>query len=287
MHRMATAIDQLDLAFEHVAKGDPDNARFALMLTDNLVEITLHRFAERSLAEQKSSFRYRHQGLPLDPLLVEANGRHFDPKAKFVRSIGRVADDVSQSLIKLHLFRNDVYHVGLQHEPVLGALCNFHFRIACDVLVALAPTSWGYSPDMKLPERAAKYFGDTGHHMDAPKRYKEACAQLKAKAVVQAPDLSGVLSGHMFQIAEEYDDRIGFLSKEGPEKRTRDQVIVDCQVWPFAFTDEGKKFSHECEIASNNDPTSYGVHLIASIGTRWIWWVTVGRELDALNLRRL
>lgn len=245
MRSMAAAIDQLDLAFEHVVKGDANNARFALMLVDNLVEITLHRFAERSLAKEKSSFRHLHKGEPLDPLLVEATGRHFDPKVKFVRSAGHVSEDAAQSIITLHLFRNDVYHIGLQHEPVLPALCNFHFRIACDLLVALALTSWSYGSGMTLPERAIKYFGNTGHFMEGPKQYKAACIELKAKAVAIAPSLSDALSQHMFHVAEEQDHLIDFLSKDGPEKRTRDQVIVDSQVWPFAFTDEGKKFARE------------------------------------------
>lgn len=43
---LANNIEQVDLALEHVAKGDANNARFGLMLLDNVVEITLHQIAK-------------------------------------------------------------------------------------------------------------------------------------------------------------------------------------------------------------------------------------------------
>jgi hypothetical protein len=43
---LADNIEQVDLALEHVAKGDANNARFGLMLLDNVVEITLHQIAK-------------------------------------------------------------------------------------------------------------------------------------------------------------------------------------------------------------------------------------------------
>ena len=45
--RLAQILDQLDLALEHIQKVDPNNARFGLMLTDNAVELSLHRFAQQ------------------------------------------------------------------------------------------------------------------------------------------------------------------------------------------------------------------------------------------------
>ena len=42
---LANTLEQLDLALEYVIKGDANNGRFGLMLTDNAVEITLHQIA--------------------------------------------------------------------------------------------------------------------------------------------------------------------------------------------------------------------------------------------------
>jgi hypothetical protein len=43
---LANIIEQIQLAVEHISKGDANNARFGLMLLDNAVEITLHRIAQ-------------------------------------------------------------------------------------------------------------------------------------------------------------------------------------------------------------------------------------------------
>ena len=53
MQRLAGNIEQLALALDHISRVDANNARFALMLVDNLVEITLHHFALQTRAEHK------------------------------------------------------------------------------------------------------------------------------------------------------------------------------------------------------------------------------------------
>ena len=50
---LATVLEQLDLALEHVSKRDVHNARFGLMLTDNAVELVLHQIAKDQAAELK------------------------------------------------------------------------------------------------------------------------------------------------------------------------------------------------------------------------------------------
>ena len=44
---LANNIEQVDLATEHVSKGDANNARFGLMLLDNIIEITLASLTRR------------------------------------------------------------------------------------------------------------------------------------------------------------------------------------------------------------------------------------------------
>lgn len=266
MLRMAANIDQLDLAFEHVSKGDANNARFALMLVDNLVEITLHRLAQHKAAEHKARFRYRDKKEAPDPLLVEAEGRNFEPKVKYAKASVLLAEDTAASVVTLHTFRNQLYHVGLQHEPVLLALSSFYFGIACDLLSACTPTSWGYSPGMKLPERAAKYFGDDKHFMGGPEKYKKACTDLKTRAAELSPNLATSLAAHMSDVIDEDDRLIDFLATDGFEKTSRNEVIVASQAWPFAFTDEGKRFAQE-----NGCPAKFVAEHVEWIAKNYTW----------------
>ncbi|NNU37060.1 hypothetical protein G9X64_11290 [Rhizobium sophorae] len=50
----AALLDQMDLALEHLDKGGVHDARFALMLTDNAVELAIHRLATEKHAHLKS-----------------------------------------------------------------------------------------------------------------------------------------------------------------------------------------------------------------------------------------
>ena len=51
---LANNIEQLDLSAERVSQGDANNARFGLMLVDNVVEITLHQLAKDEQIEAES-----------------------------------------------------------------------------------------------------------------------------------------------------------------------------------------------------------------------------------------
>ncbi len=50
---LADNIDQLDLALDQLAIGDRNFDRFALMLVDNVVELTLHRHAQDKAGENE------------------------------------------------------------------------------------------------------------------------------------------------------------------------------------------------------------------------------------------
>ena len=246
MRRLAATIEQLDLALEHLSKGDANNARFALMLLDNLTEITLHNFAQYKRREHESRYRYRDKDAPLDPALAAALNRNFDPKVKFAHSAGIVSEDGQHSVTILHLFRNEVYHIGLQYEPILHALAHFYFGLTCDLHLNCVPRGYSYGPKMTIPERAMPYFStDGGHYSRGLEQYKAALALLRAKAAANAPALAPVLADHLDDLIEGYNKNIDLIATGGPHPTSRDDAVVDSQVWPFAFSDEGKRYAQE------------------------------------------
>ena len=70
---LANTLEQVDLALEHVVKGDENNARFGLMLTDNAVEITLHQIAVDKMNRLKQ-FTYLREQYEDIPALERALG---------------------------------------------------------------------------------------------------------------------------------------------------------------------------------------------------------------------
>jgi hypothetical protein len=238
---LADNIDQLDLALDQLAVSDRNFDRFALMLVDNVVELTLHRFVQDRASENEMWGRLdkpKH-----DPKIIEkALGQNFDNKAKAARKLGLLEEEHCESILNLHSFRNTSYHRGLRHEGILHSLAIFYFRNACDVLKAYEPSLWSWSSSDKISYRARKYLGDT-RLFDHKKKYLAAYSRLDEVAASMDSDLICDLSTDMEDTIESMDDAINFLANDGPEKKGRDEVIIDAQAWPFAFTDEGREFA--------------------------------------------
>lgn len=242
LSQLANTIEQLDLAAEHRSLGDANNARFALMLCDNIVELTLHQYAKDKRNELKA-FSWRNDAFEHEKALEKALGRYFDEKVKFARLIGKLSQDVSESIRIVHLFRNDVYHVGLQHEAVLPAVAAFYFGLSCQLCADYEVRSWGYSPGQPIPERTKRYLKDHRHFVNFPKEYKAACLALKAKSGHDNKQFAQSLADHMDAVIEQQNEFIDYIGKNAPHRSTRDQVVVNCQSWPLAFNEEGRRFA--------------------------------------------
>lgn len=242
LSQLANTIEQLDLAADHLAPGDANNARFALMLCDNIVELTLHQYAKDKRNELKA-FSWRNEEFEHEKALEKALSRHFDEKVRFAKLIGKLSDDVSESIRIGHSFRNDVYHVGLQHEAVLAAVAAFYFSLACQLCADYEVRSWAYSPGQPLPERTKKYLKDHRHFANFPKEYQAACLALKSKSGHDAKQFGEALADHMDAVIEQQDEYIDYIGENAPHSQTRDKVVVSCQSWPLAFNEEGRRFA--------------------------------------------
>jgi hypothetical protein len=254
--QLAHTIEQLDLAAEHIALGDANNARFALMLSDNVVELTLHRYAKEQGSELKA-FPWRQEKFQHEKALEKALGRYFDEKVKFAKLMGRLSEEMSESIRIGHLFRNDVYHIGLQHEAVLPAVARFYFDLTCQFCADYEIRSWGYSPGQPIPKRTKKYLKDHRHFANFPKEYAAACLSLKAKSGHDNKAFVQTIADHMDAVIEEQDEYIDYIGQNAPNRESRDEVVIGCQTWPLGFSEEGKRFA-----AKNGFPGGHPFKLV-------------------------
>jgi hypothetical protein len=244
---LAGVLEQMDLALEHIAKRDVHNARFGLMLTDNALELVLHQIAKDKSGDLKA-FLHLKQEYRHTKALDDALGRSFDAKVKFAKLEGKLSEEVARTFGLLHALRNEVYHIGLQHEHILPELAEFYFVTACEFLAGYRPRGLGWSSSQVLPERARKYFTGPASFPGEFEDFGNACRSLSAACSHDAGATIETLADHMERVVNDMDTCIGIIADgvyDG-QKTTRDAAIVDCQAWRLAFTDEGREF------ASNN-----------------------------------
>src|SRR5450631_706328 len=244
MNFLINIVEQIDLAREHVVKGDTNNARFGLMLIDNAVEITLHQVAKDKQTDLKS-FSQRDIAYEHSAALEAALRQHFGSKLKFASTIGMLPEEVSESIGIFHAFRNEVYHIGIQHEVVLPAVAAFYFKVACEFLAGYTPRWIGYNPDIELPERAKKFFGNERFHINGIEKYQAACEELEDMLPFSPADVARILADHMDDLIKMQDTAIRMIATAGPRKHSRDEAVAETFAWSVAFTEEGKKFALE------------------------------------------
>jgi hypothetical protein len=104
-------IDQLDLALEQLAVGDRNFDRFAFMLVDNVVELTLHKFAQDKANEHrhwenfnKATGNERFNCQPKYNLttILQGISQAFDDKVKAASKLGLIDDTMRDTLLYLH-----------------------------------------------------------------------------------------------------------------------------------------------------------------------------------------
>lgn len=254
---LARVIEQLDLALDQLVLNDPNYERFALMLVDNAMELALHRHAEDKEVENTEAARFKAP--PHDQkVLREALGQRFDAKVRFARTTELLAEVEAGSINTLHTYRNHVYHRGLEYEPILSALALFYFRITIDTLIKYQPRWYSMSTDDRIPYRAQKYIGNKPYS-GVDKMFEQAYRRLLEVAEGIPFNLVADLHGNMRTIIEVTDASLEFLADDSPGKSSRDQVVINAQVWPFALSDEGKAYAkaNEAEIKTVGDQITW------------------------------
>lgn len=235
-------IEQLDLALDQLALRDRNFDRFAIMLVDNVVELVLHQHAEDKKREQGI---WRRPQMPVfdAKTLTAALGQRFDSKVKFAVESNLIGKFHANSLNRLHGFRNSAYHRGLRHEGILHSLAIFYFINCCDLLGAYSPPFWSSGPKDAISHRAVKYLGHTNNLADLD-LFTEAWLRLKAVAESMGMSLTTDLAQDMIKTIESFDTDVQFLVTNSPHKSlTRDQVILDVQVWTLACSKTGVSYA--------------------------------------------
>ena len=239
---LANNVEQLDVALEHALLGDANNARFALMMTDNAIEITLHQTAVDAQMMSRLNW-YRENEYEHARELNAALGNDFRAKVTFACVLGRLDGQTAETIRIGHRFRNEVYHLGMQHEAVLPVVSRFYLEVACEFLEGYEPPYISYGSSTRLPPRATSHLGEM-HHFGVSgltTRYRTACASLGARARVPPAEFANGLADHLEELVEAQDTAIETIASGGPRTMTREEAIVDAMAGSVAFSERGER----------------------------------------------
>lgn len=240
---LADAIDQLDLALDQLATGDHNYDRFAMMLVDNALELTLHQHARDS--EGRNRLWGAVGKTEVDPKKVkQALGRRFDRKVSLARATGLIDEEMQTSLLNLHSFRNTAYHQGRRHESVLHSLALFYFDCVCRVLGSYRPRYWMSSTADEYSHRAVKYLGNPGLH-NAPEQFEGAFSRLAEVSRSIASDLKADLAADLEATIDDFDQALDFIGEGHPTKPTREEALKRAQMTAAHTSDEAYELAEE------------------------------------------
>ena len=263
---VADQVDQLDLAADQLAVGDRNFDRFAMMLIDNVVELTLHSHAREKARENET---WRHESAPKnDPKVVAAAlGQSFEAKIQLARATSMIPAAVAQSIQYLHRFRNTAYHQGQRHEGILHALAVFYFQNACSVLEGFKPQWWSSGSGDHISHRAIKYLG-TPKLFDHGDTMPYACARLRQVGNSLGLTLGVDLHTDMEKTIDLVDEQINFLASDEPRPTSRMEAIIAAQAWPFAFSEQGKQWARD-----NGCPMETGGGYVDWLSSKYAWQI--------------
>jgi hypothetical protein len=232
-------IEQLDLTAEQFQRRSSAYSRFALILTDNVLELLLHRFAEQELKWDEMSRMLGRQKYSANDK-AKVLGQYFEEKPKFARKLGALSELEMTFVLICHRYRNELYHQGMMHESVIFDIAWHYHDLVCDLMPRMQRGAYRWRMGESISPAVQKYCGEEGLSRDPHSLLPEVAGKLRAAKPNSLRSFALALSDAAIARVKELDGNIEFLIADSPKKRTRRDVIFDVQAWPFLLSDESK-----------------------------------------------
>jgi hypothetical protein len=226
-------VEQLDLAAELLQASRPTQSRLALILVDNAAEYILHKYAV-------NYFRFNpvSGGLPVEKRReqykerAKVRAQRLKPKITFALSRNAITEDQGRFVREAHKLRNQAYHAGLAHDPIITELAMAYYSLVCQILPDLAPRMVSVKFDTSFSPRVQ-------HHIS-----REARLRLPAKEGVDliVGSLKRIIPQPKHTLAEacgsslvgrmdEVRSLIDYLVQNDPTAKSAEHLILNTQFW--------------------------------------------------------
>jgi hypothetical protein len=227
MDHLTTCIEQLDLAAQQLQHDNAAYRRFALILTDNIIELMCY---DRCEHEFRFEDLLRGHGKCPRGKKAEVLGSDFKGRLRFLQSIGLLTADQQTLAAYAHDYRNESYHTGIVHDDIMHALAWHYHRFACDMFVALRH-GYVYGHTENTSPAWAKNGGSSELYWGEEGAYKRVAAALGASRPLPEPALPDALATSICSRLTTIQEAINYLVSDSPKQMTEMEVIRDIQYW--------------------------------------------------------
>lgn len=241
MRYVIQCVEQLDRVVDELHEGSIVANRLALILTDNVVELMLHRRCEDIFSDKRTPWsqvedvsRYskveRHRVL----------GRNFDPKPKFLLAEEELTADDYDFIRICHHMRNSAYHTGITHDDILPVLAWEYHALACELFSRFRITSWRSNPRDQPPPRFAKYLDQKESSSWRPfssDQQTEIAASLNARRPALKVSLPVTLATYVERRIERLEELIEYLVTGNPDGHDLQKTLDEAQWWHDLFAE--------------------------------------------------
>ena len=242
MRYLVPCVEQMDRAAEELHDGSVVSSRLSLILTDNIVELMLHRKCDYTFRSKRTLWTDPVEGGRYSRVNQHrVLGHHFDEKAKFLLAEGDLTEQEFGFIRICHAIRGEAYHTGLTHDEILLALAWEYHALACDLFGRFKSPTRSYNPRASVPPRFSKHIApiDAATPMRAFSFAKEP--ELAASLNCARPHLSVslpvTLANHMQAKVERLEKQLQYLASGNPDDHNLEKMLLETQWWHDLFTD--------------------------------------------------
>ncbi len=229
-----TCIEQLDLAGYQLEDGSPSYGRFALILTDNVVELIIHKICAFEISHDDMWLRF---GKPryTPEQRSDASGQQFDKKVKFCKMARKITPEWADAIQICHKYRNELYHSGLRYDDIVWSLAWYYHEVAAILFAEAYPDhSWGSRA--KVTATVEKHAGKGGRKV--LREIHEIGESLRQAKPPRKKELKEELSISAQNRVEEIEDLLTYLLKNDPQNRPEDVTIYELQFYDYILSED-------------------------------------------------
>jgi len=225
--------EQLDLAAELLQEQHAMQSRLALILVDNAVEFALHRHAvDHFLLNPVPNYLPVPERRRQHKKRAKICGQRLKRKVAFARCKDAITEDQATFVRNAHEFRNQAYHAGRGHDPIITELATAYYALFCEMIPNLAPRMITARIGASYSQRVARHIRNDAQPF-LPGRESAELVAGSLLHVLPEPNrsLSEAFQEALAAVLVEIRCCIDYLVRYEPNVNNAERLILDTQFW--------------------------------------------------------